>query len=217
MSEGKILRADTYDQLRASSQEFQNLVTAHNEIADSEKHNAYGSQQRATNPNQEIQKIYTKKELGAEPGHQLIEREKRETGDTGLKPYIQYLSHNKGFLYLSLAVIFHIIFIIGQLVQSLWLAAELQNPQISSFILNLIYTVIGCIMLLFLLLRSYAVVMLGIKTSKSIFSKLMTSIFRAPMSYFDSTPLGRILSRVRISKLNLFTQSKLIFQSWFKT
>lgn len=162
----------------------------------SEKQNAYGSQQRATSPNQEIQKIYAKKKLGAEPGQQLIEREKRERGDTGLKPYIQYLSHSKGFFYLSLAVIFHIIYIIGQLVQSLWLAAELQNPRISSFILNLIYTMIGCSMLLFLLLRSYAVVILGIKTSKSIFSMLMTSIFRAPMSYFDSTPLGRIHSRV---------------------
>ncbi|EEE65131.1 hypothetical protein OsJ_20202 [Oryza sativa Japonica Group] len=37
---------------------------------------------------------------------------------------------------------------------------------------------------------------LGMQTSRSLFSQLLNSLFRAPMSFFDSTPLGRVLSRV---------------------
>uniref|UniRef100_A0A453QRT9 ABC transporter C family member 13 n=1 Tax=Aegilops tauschii subsp. strangulata TaxID=200361 RepID=A0A453QRT9_AEGTS len=39
-------------------------------------------------------------------------------------------------------------------------------------------------------------VVLGMQTSRSLFSQLLNSLFRAPMSFFDSTPLGRVLSRV---------------------
>ncbi|KAF5947196.1 hypothetical protein HYC85_013153 [Camellia sinensis] len=108
----------------------------------------------------------------------------------GLKPYIQFLNQSKGFLYLSLVVILHIIFTIGQFLQSLWLAVDVQDSSISRLKLILVYSLIGCGVSIFLLLRSYLV------TSKSIFSKLMTSLFRAPMSFYDSTPSRRILSRV---------------------
>ncbi|RHN81721.1 putative xenobiotic-transporting ATPase [Medicago truncatula] len=37
---------------------------------------------------------------------------------------------------------------------------------------------------------------LGLQSSKSLFLQLLNSLFRAPMSFYDSTPLGRILSRV---------------------
>ncbi|CAL5344078.1 unnamed protein product [Camellia sinensis] len=39
-------------------------------------------------------------------------------------------------------------------------------------------------------------VALGTQSSKSLFSQLLNSLFRVPMSFYDSTPLGRILSWV---------------------
>ncbi|KAH7839822.1 hypothetical protein Vadar_009200 [Vaccinium darrowii] len=131
MSEGKIVEAGTYDHLLASSQQFQNLVNAHKVTSASELKSEYGLQ-RPKLPKEEIQKIYTEQRLRESLGDQLINQEERETGDTGLKPYIQYLNQSKGFLYLSLSVIFHLIFIIGLFVQSLWLAADLQNSSVSS-------------------------------------------------------------------------------------
>ncbi|GMQ05621.1 hypothetical protein CsSME_00050578 [Camellia sinensis var. sinensis] len=196
MSEGKILKAATYNQLLASSLEFQNLVNAHNDAAFSEKHGINGSQQRSKTPKEEIQKTYTQEQLGEPVGDQLIKQEEREIGNTGLKPYRQYLNQSKGFLYLTLAIISHLMYLVGQLVQNLWLATELDDFNLSRSKLLMIYLVIGCGMSLFLVLRSYVVVVLGLRASKAIFSKLMTSLFRAPMSFYDSTPLGRILSRV---------------------
>ncbi|KAJ0106300.1 hypothetical protein Patl1_17589 [Pistacia atlantica] len=63
-------------------------------------------------------------------------------------------------------------------------------------ILIAVYSIIGCILAALLLLRSYSLVILGCKTSEFIFSSLLRSLFRAPMSFYDSTPLVRILNRV---------------------
>ena len=136
-------------------------------------------------------------------GDQLIKQEEREIGDTGLKPYIQYLSQNKGFLYFTLATICHMIFIVGQIIQNYWLAANIQNSHVNRVELITVYTVIGCILALILLIRSIYVVLLGFGASQSVFSTLLTSLFRAPMSFYDSTPLGRILNRVRVKTSKL--------------
>jgi ABC-type multidrug transport system fused ATPase/permease subunit len=40
---------------------------------------------------------------------------------------------------------------------------------------------------------------LGLKSAQAFFSKMFNSILRSPMSFFDTTPSGRILSRVNIS------------------
>ncbi|PSS04228.1 ABC transporter C family member 10 like [Actinidia chinensis var. chinensis] len=197
ISKGTILKAATYNELLDTSLEFRNLVNAHKDTAYSEKQGMNGSSQRPKTFKQEIQKTCKKEHLKGTPvGEQLIKKEERETGNTGFKPYMQYLNQSKGFLYLSLAVMSHIMYLVGQLVQNLWLAAELEDFNMSRLKLLVTYLVIGCGMSLFLVLRSYVVAVLGLGASKTIFSKLMTSLFRAPMSFYDSTPLGRILSRV---------------------
>eukprot|EP01018_Ginkgo_biloba_P011465 Gb_23689 [translate_table: standard] len=108
--------------------------------------------------------------LGREPeGDQLTKQEEKETGDTSLNPYIDYLKQNKGFLYCSFAALSHLTFIAGQILGNTWMVA-----------------------------KSIFVVILGLQASKSFFSELITSLFREPVSLFDSTPLGRILSRVSL-------------------
>ncbi|RVW43237.1 ABC transporter C family member 10 [Vitis vinifera] len=131
MSEGEILQAATYDLLMHSSQEFQDLVNAHNATVGSERQPEQDSTQKSKIPKGEIQKIYTEKQLRDTSGEQLIKKEEREIGDTGLKPYLQYLKYSKGFLYFFLATLSHVIFIVGQLVQNYWLAANVQNSSVS--------------------------------------------------------------------------------------
>ncbi|KAB1202796.1 putative ABC transporter C family member 15 [Morella rubra] len=132
MTEGKILKASTYDQLLACCQEFQNLVNADNVTVGSEKRQTkYPSFRESKTSKSELQRNYDEKQLSLSLGDQLIKKEERKTGQIGLKPYIQ----------------------------------------------------------------SFYVVVLGFGASRSIFSTLMTSLFRAPMCFYDSTPMGRILSR----------------------
>lgn len=130
----------------------------------------------------------------------LIKQEERETGDIGLKPFIQYLKQKNGFFYFSTAVLLHLIFVISQIAQNSWMAANVDNPDVSTLRLIAVYLLIGFSATFILLFRTLATVVLGLEASKSLFSQLLNSLFRAPMSFYDSTPLGRILSRVGISK-----------------
>ncbi|MED6196885.1 Multidrug resistance-associated protein 7 [Stylosanthes scabra] len=154
MSDGEILQAAPYHDLLASSKEFQDLVSAHKETAGSDRLMDVTSSQRNSNSAVEIRKTYVEKQFDAPKGDQLIKEEEREKGNQGFRPYLQYLNQNKGYMYFSVAVISQITFVVGQVLQNSWMAANVDSPH------------------------------------------LLNSLFRAPMAFYDSTPLGRILSRV---------------------
>ncbi|KAK1698208.1 hypothetical protein QYE76_014905 [Lolium multiflorum] len=199
MSDGEVIHSGSYQTLLADCKEFKDLVNGHKdtsgvsdlnnnipprrakETSINEKDGSHGSRYRD----------YVK----PSPAYQLIKKEEKETGDAGVKPYMYYLRQNKGLVYASFAVISHMIFIAGQIAQSSWMAANVQNPHISTLKLINVYIVIGVCTMFFLLSRSLSVVVLGIQTSRFLFSQLLSSLFRAPMSFFDTTPIGRVLSR----------------------
>lgn len=198
MSDGEILKAAPYHYLLESCKEFQDLVNAHNETMDSERMNQLVSHEKIKSKTEISVQNYpdlNKKDkvFGVD---QLIKKEEKETGDMGLKPYLLYLNQNKGLLYFSVGILFHIVFIAGQISQNSWMAANVQNPEVSMLKLISVYLVIAFSTTFFVFGRSLLVVVLGMQSSRSLFSQLLDSIFHAPMSFFDSTPLGRILSRI---------------------
>ncbi|VAI82626.1 unnamed protein product [Triticum turgidum subsp. durum] len=200
MSDGEVIRSAPYQDLLADCDEFKDLVNAHKDMMGVSDLNKNSHSQRA-------KEVLIKETVGIHgsrytesvkpsPENQMIRKEERETGDAGVKPYVLYLCQNKGFLYFSFCAISHIIFIAGQISQNSWMAANVQNPDVSTLKLIYVYIIIGVCTMLFLLSRSLGIVVLGIQTSRSIFSQLLNSFFHAPMSFFDSTPLGRVLCRV---------------------
>ncbi|KAI9161684.1 hypothetical protein LWI28_019712 [Acer negundo] len=213
MSDGEILREAPYHQLLVSSIEFRDLVNAHKETAGSERLAEVTSPQSRGTPVKEIKKGYVDKQIETSKGDQLIKQEEREIGDTGLKPYIQYLNQNKGFLFFSMAALSQLIFVIGQVLQNSWMASNVDNPDVSTLRLIVVYLLIGVASTLFLLFRSLSCVLLNLQSSKSLFSQLLNSLFRAPMSFYDSTPLGRILSRISsdLSIVDLDVPFSLVF------
>ncbi|PIN19057.1 Multidrug resistance-associated protein/mitoxantrone resistance protein, ABC superfamily [Handroanthus impetiginosus] len=193
---GDILHAASYSQLLSSSQKFQNLVQAHKETIGSERLSNVTASQRGKVSSKEIHKTYAEKKIKTQGGDQLIKKEEREVGDTGFKPYILYLKQNKGFLIFSVTALCHLTFVIGQIIQNSWMAANVDDPHVNGLRLILVYLLIGVLSTLFLLTRILSTVVLGMRSSRALFSQLLISLFRAPMSFYDSTPLGRILSRV---------------------
>ncbi|CAO2838694.1 unnamed protein product [Amaranthus hypochondriacus] len=196
MSDGEILQSGPYHQLLASSPEFLELVNAHKETAGTEKLPEVKALDRQNYPAKEIKKIDTEKQHKTSKGDQLIKQEEREKGDAGFKPYLLYLNQNKGYIYLALAALCQLTFVTGQISQNTWMASSVDNLHVSTLKMIVVYLIIGACSVSFLLFRSFAVVALGIKSSSSLFSQLLSSLFRAPMSFYDATPLGRILSRV---------------------
>ncbi|XP_015618697.1 ABC transporter C family member 10 [Oryza sativa Japonica Group] len=204
MSQGQIMHAASYQELLLSSREFQNLVNAHKDIVNFPNDNMvdYNGDKSPFKRETAVVLDGGKESIKNAEFDQLIRREEREIGGTGLKPYLMYLGQNKGYIYATLVAIANIAFTSGQLAQNSWLAANIQNPGVSTFNLVQVYTAIGIGSIMFLLFRALLAVDLGLQTSRSLFSQLLTALFRAPMSFFHSTPIGRILSRVS-SDLNV--------------
>uniref|UniRef100_A0A453QRW6 ABC transmembrane type-1 domain-containing protein n=6 Tax=Aegilops tauschii TaxID=37682 RepID=A0A453QRW6_AEGTS len=198
MSDGEVIRSASYLDLLSDCQEFKYLVNAHKDTTGVSDLNNMARHRAKDLPIKETDGIHGNRYIESvkpSPVDQLIKTEERESGDAGLKPYILYLRQKKGFLYASLSVMSHIIFIAGQISQNSWMAANVQNPDVSALKLISVYIVIGVCTVFFVLSRSIFFVVLGMQTSRSLFSQLLNSLFRAPMSFFDSTPLGRVLSR----------------------
>ncbi|XP_058110009.1 uncharacterized protein LOC131253162 isoform X2 [Magnolia sinica] len=127
MSDGEILHAASFHESLDTSREFQDLVNAHKGTVGSERLAEVVSPLRCETAKREIKKASTVKQQktdNAPAVDQLIKEEERETGDTGLKPYLQYLNQSKGYLYFSLAGLCHLMFVSGQITQNSWMAAN---------------------------------------------------------------------------------------------
>ncbi|KAH9305461.1 hypothetical protein KI387_009865 [Taxus chinensis] len=72
---------------------------------------------------------------------------------------------------------------------------ENQKTRISSTIILLVYIVLAIGSSVCVLVRSLFLATAALEASQRIFTSMLTCIFHAPMSFFDSTPSGRILNR----------------------
>ncbi|XP_058779034.1 ABC transporter C family member 10-like isoform X1 [Vicia villosa] len=195
MSDGVILEAGPFHYLLTRSRKFQDLVNAHKETAGSNQLvNVTISKEYSTS--RKVTRTFMEKQIKETNGNQLIKQEEREKGDIGLKPYLQYMNRMKGYIFFFVASLGHLMFMVCQILQNSWMASNVDNPRVSTLQLILVYFLIGVSSTFFALIRSLYVVALGLQSSKHFFLQLMNSLFRAPMSFYDSTPLGRILSRV---------------------
>jgi len=134
------------------------------------------------------------------PGIQLTEKEERENGDVGWKPFWDYIHVSQGLFLLCLSLISQSIFTALQAASTYWLALGIQIPKITYGMLIGVYTAISALSAVFVYLRTFFAAHLGLKASTAFFSGFTNAIFKAPMLFFDSTPAGRILSRVRFLK-----------------
>ncbi|KAI5081851.1 hypothetical protein GOP47_0001594 [Adiantum capillus-veneris] len=200
MQGGEIQQSGRYHDLLHAGETFEQLVNAHQDALTSV---SFGDSARTDDGYGEMnamqrQMSQRKSSLGNNQGEavQLVQEEKMETGDMGLKPYKAYITYPKAATVLIFMTLVQILFIVFQVLSNFWLANEVSNSGISQGLLVGIFAVLSVASGVFVHVRSTSTVRLGLKASKEFFYGMTRTMFRAPMSFFDSTPTGRILSRV---------------------
>lgn len=203
---GKITQSGSYEDLLTVGTPFEKLVKAHKEniIASGtlESENLRDSEallentRREKNDNEDV----TGKNLG---GVQLTKEEEMEIGDVGLRPFWDYITVSKASLLLYLSVISLCGFVGFQTAATYWLAIAINLPHISDNVMIGIYAAISLSSVVFVYCRSLLTAFFGLRASTAFFSGFTNSIFKAPMAFFDATPVGRILTRVRSFWLSL--------------
>ena len=131
------------------------------------------------------------------PATQLTQQEEREIGDQGWTIYIEYIRVAKGWIMWWAGFISQGIFVLGNMAANYWMATRVNDPNTSDAFLIGVYSSLSIMSGIFVFMRSRFSVLLGLRASTNFFRALIVCLFRAPMLFFDSTPMGRILARVR--------------------
>lgn len=137
-----------------------------------------------------------------EENSKLVKEEERETGKVSLHIYKLYCTEAFGWWGITGVILLSLLWQASMMASDYWLAYETSEERAQLFnpsVFISIYAIIAAVSIVLIVLRSYAVTILGLKTAQIFFSQILSSILHAPMSFFDTTPSGRILSRVRTS------------------
>ncbi|XP_019855858.1 PREDICTED: multidrug resistance-associated protein 1-like isoform X2 [Amphimedon queenslandica] len=126
-----------------------------------------------------------------------------ETVETGSVHYAVFLSYAKSCSYFLAFLVGFLYLIVsgGSVGQNLWLAhwsnqEGRDTANNSDLSLNLgVYAGFGFLQTISTVLASFALVFATLKASRTLHNGMLLNILRSPLSFFESTPLGRILNR----------------------
>ncbi|KAG5567356.1 hypothetical protein RHGRI_002796 [Rhododendron griersonianum] len=154
---------------------------------------------------QDQKAIKEKKKAKRSRKKQLVQEEERERGKVSMKVYLSYMAAAYKGLLIPPIILAQTLFQVLQIASNWWMAwANPQTPgdkpRASSMLLLVVYMALAFGSSCFIFVRAVLVATFGLAAAQKLFLKMLLSVFRAPMSFFDSTPAGRILNRVSVDQ-----------------
>jgi ATP-binding cassette subfamily C (CFTR/MRP) protein 1 len=187
LDEGKVLAVDTFNNLMASNSAFQHLMET-TAVEDKQEDEAHVNDDEV-----EGEKKETKKKR---KGVALMQAEERAVKSVSWSVYGAYIRASGSIFNLFLVLVLLLMSQASNIVTSLWLSWWTSNKWgYSTGIYIGVYAAMGFLQALFMFLFSLALTLLGTVSSKTMLNRAITRALRAPMSFFDTTPLGRITNR----------------------
>ena len=186
MRDGHIETIDTFNNLISNNVGFQKLMasTAQEEDKEGEQTGVIDEKKQA------------KKRKESRKGAVLMQQEERALKSVSSSVYGAYIRASGTLLNGPLVLFLLIIAQCCNIATSLWLSWWTSNKfglPTGKYIG--IYAALGVAQAFAMFAFSIALSFLGTESSKVMLQRAMTRVLRAPMSFFDTTPLGRITNR----------------------
>ncbi|KAE8442444.1 hypothetical protein EG329_003345 [Mollisiaceae sp. DMI_Dod_QoI] len=187
MEDGKIQAIDTFDNLMRDHSGFQLLMET---TAVEEKHEDEG---HVNDDEVEDEKKAQKK---TRKGGQLMQAEERAVKSVPWSVYIDYVRASGSLFNAPLVLVFLLSSQGANIATSLWLSFWTGNKfGYSDGTYIGVYAALGAAQALLLFLFAFSLTIMGTNASKTMLHRAIYRALRAPMSFFDTTPLGRITNR----------------------
>jgi len=217
MKEGRITQSGKYNDILTSGTDFMELVGAHRAALSSvkslERRNTFNKSSITEEDTvlssdseleQEVENIDDKKGMlhGTSDGKgQLVQGEEREKGRVGFMVFWKYITTAYGGALVPLILLSQTLTEGLQIASNYWMTlatpvSATAEPNIGNLTLMVVYVSLAIGSSFGTLARAVLAVIAGYKTSTMLFNQMHLSFIRAPMSFFDATPSGRILNRV---------------------
>ncbi|XP_062606443.1 multidrug resistance-associated protein 1-like [Saccostrea cucullata] len=176
-----------------------------NRVSESESEKTTLLRQRSVT--QKDEKTVEKKNKQSK-NHKLIEEEKAEIGSVKLSVFLEY-ARALGMPYFIIYLVLHVVFIVVCIFSTTWISywtedATLKNSSVlgnsslrrekNDFYFG-IYGGLGGVQAVLIVILQFVFVLRTIIASRTLHQKMLFNIVRSPMSFFDTTPVGRIVNR----------------------
>ncbi|RDW76860.1 ATP-binding cassette transporter YOR1 [Aspergillus mulundensis] len=189
MDDGRIHAVGTYDELSRDNELFKQLMSTSSQDSKQDEEEATEVVE------QETEKVAEQKP--AKPPAALMQQEEKATDSVGWAVWKAYIRAS-GSPFNALAILF--LLALANVVNvwtNLWLSYWTSNhyPSLSTGQYIGIYAALGAGSALTMFIFSTYMTTAGTNASRKLLQLAMTRVLRAPMSFFDTTPLGRITNR----------------------
>nr|VWO99753.1 Phosphate:H symporter (Phosphate:H symporter, variant) [Ganoderma boninense] len=194
MAEGKIGEHGTYADLMAADGDFARFV---NEFGS--KESELEKEEEAAE-NETVEDVKDEKAIEAtkkrQQGATMMQVEERNTGAVSNEVYAEYLRAGKGYIILPLLLLSVALMQGAQVMSSYWLVYWQERKWAfgSGFYMG-IYAGLGISQAITFFMMGATFASLTYFASQTLHRAAITRVMYAPMSFFETTPLGRIMNR----------------------
>ncbi|KAI3098250.1 hypothetical protein CBS147333_9109 [Penicillium roqueforti] len=193
MDEGRISAVDTFDNLMRDNEVFKRLMSSsRQEDMQEEEVEAVG-----VVVDEIDEKEPSLKKAPAKPAAALMQQEEKATASVGWSVWKAYIRASGSYFNAIMVFILLGLTNVANIWTSLWLSYWTSDkyPGLSTGQYIGIYAGLGGSVVVLMFSFSTYMTTCGTNASKTMLQRAMSRVLRAPMAFFDTTPLGRITNR----------------------
>ncbi|KAL6650385.1 hypothetical protein ACP70R_009310 [Stipagrostis hirtigluma subsp. patula] len=208
MRDGTIAQAGKYDELLEAGSDFAALVAAHDSSMELMEKSQQVEKTEHSQPASVVKipslrsrsigkgdKVVVAPDIEAATS-KIIQEEERESGQVSWRVYKLYMTEAWGWWGVVGMLAFALVWQGSDMASDYWLSYETSgSTQFNPSLFIGVYVAIAAISMILQVIKTLLETVLGLQTAQIFFKKMFDSILHAPMSFFDTTPSGRILSR----------------------
>ncbi|XP_074570778.1 ABC transporter C family member 2-like isoform X2 [Curcuma longa] len=205
VNEGMVKEDGTFEELCASGTLFQKLMEnagkMEEQIEEKQGENAEAPAKPSENGQLTLNPLLKSEEKtskGREGKSVLIKQEERETGVVSLKVLARYTNALGGLWVVMIMLSCYALIEVLRVSSSTWLSVWTDQSSPKDHgpgFYNLIYALLSFGQVLVTLSNLYWLIMSSLYAAKRLHDAMLHSILRAPMVFFHTNPLGRIINR----------------------